>query len=69
VTRRSGNGQPAWGRGEREGVSAGVHKVEGNTSFDKYAKAAWAEWAEQGFGGLRGKVGQCRRGWAEWAKI
>jgi hypothetical protein len=41
-----------------------MHKVEGNTPFGKYAKAAWAKWAERGPGGLRGKAGQHRRGWA-----
>jgi hypothetical protein len=28
---------------------AGMRKVEGNTPFGKYTKAAWAEWAERGF--------------------
>jgi hypothetical protein len=36
---------------EREGISAGVRKVEENTPFEKYANAAWAEW---GAGGWRG---------------
>jgi hypothetical protein len=54
---------------EREGVSAGVRKVEGNTPFDKYVNAAWAAWAEPGSGGLRGVAGQHGRGWAGWAKI
>jgi hypothetical protein len=54
---------------EREGISAGMHKVKGNTLFGKYAKAAWAEWAEWGSGGLRGEAGQCGRGWAGWAEI
>jgi hypothetical protein len=51
---------------EREGVSAGVRKVEENTPFGKYANAAWAEW---GAGGLWGVAGRCGRGWARWAKI
>jgi hypothetical protein len=42
---------------EREGVSAGVRKVEQNTPFRKYANAAWAEWADRGAGALRGRVG------------
>jgi hypothetical protein len=50
---------------EREGVSAGVHKVEENTPFNKYANAAGAEWAERGAGGLRGIAGRRGRGWAE----
>jgi hypothetical protein len=50
---------------EREGVSAGVHKVEENTPFGKYTKAAWAEWAERGAGGLQGIAGRRGRGWAE----
>jgi hypothetical protein len=54
---------------EREGVSAGVRKVEENTPFGKYANAAWAEWAEQGAGGLWGVAGRPGRGWAEWAEI
>jgi hypothetical protein len=33
-----------------------MRKVEGNTPFGKYAKAAWAEWAERGPSGLRGKA-------------
>jgi hypothetical protein len=41
-----------------------MRKVEGNTPFGKYAKAAWAEWAERGPGGLLGKAGQHGRGWA-----
>jgi hypothetical protein len=36
---------------EREGISTGVRKVEGNMPFGKYANAAWAEWES---GGLRG---------------
>jgi hypothetical protein len=43
---------------EREGVSAGVRKVEENTPFRKYANAAWAEWVERGADGLRGRAGQ-----------
>jgi hypothetical protein len=54
---------------EREGVSAVVCKVEGNTPFGKYANVAWPEWAERGFGGLRGVAGQRGRGGAGWAKI
>jgi hypothetical protein len=55
---------------EREGVFAGMRKVEENTPFDKYIKAAWTEWAEQGSGGLRGKAGQRRQGWAEiWGRF
>jgi hypothetical protein len=54
---------------EREGVSAGVRKVEGNMPFGKYANAAWAEWAEWGSDGLRGVAGQRGRGWAGWAEI
>jgi hypothetical protein len=54
---------------EREGVSAGVHKVQGNTPFGKYSNAAWVAWAERGSGGLRGIAGQRRRGWAGWAEI
>jgi hypothetical protein len=42
---------------EREGVSAGVRKVEENTPFRKYANAAWAEWAERGADGLWGGAG------------
>jgi hypothetical protein len=41
---------------EREGVSAGMCKVEGNMPIGKCAKAAWAEWAERGFGGIRGEA-------------
>jgi hypothetical protein len=54
---------------DREGVSAGVRKVEENTAFSKYANAAWAEWAERGAGGLQGIAGRRGRGWATWAKI
>jgi hypothetical protein len=54
---------------EREGVFAGVLKVEENTPFSKYANAAWTEWAEQGADGLRGVAGKRGRGWAGWAKI
>jgi hypothetical protein len=49
---------------EREGVSAGVRKVEENTPFGKYANAAWAEWAERGTGGLRGVAVRRGQGWA-----
>jgi hypothetical protein len=45
---------------ERDGVVAGMHKVEGNTPFGKYAKAAQAEWAECRHDGLRGKSGPTR---------
>jgi hypothetical protein len=78
MMRKSGNGSTGVGKGmkltgrphmvvtrEREGVSAGMRKVEGNMPFGKYAKAAWAEWAERGSGGLRGEAGQRGRGWAE----
>jgi hypothetical protein len=54
---------------EREGVSAGVHKVKLNTPFGQYANAAWAEWAQRGAGGLRGIAGRHGRGWAGWAEI
>jgi hypothetical protein len=54
---------------ERDGVSAGVRKVEESMPFGKYANAAWAEWAEQGAGGLWGIAGRRGRGWARWAKI
>jgi hypothetical protein len=47
---------------EREDISAGVRKVEGNTPFGKYANAAWAEWVERGSGGLRGIAGQRGQG-------
>jgi hypothetical protein len=47
---------------EREGISAGVRKVEENTPFGKYANTAWAEWAERGVGGLRGVAGRRGRG-------
>jgi hypothetical protein len=40
---------------ESEGVVAGMHKVEGNTPFGNYAKAAWAKWVERGPGGLWAK--------------
>jgi hypothetical protein len=51
---------------DREGVSTGVRKVEGNTPFGKYANAAWAE---RGAGGRRGVAGRRGRGWAGWAEI
>jgi hypothetical protein len=54
---------------EREGVSAGVRKVEENTPFGKYDNAAWAKWAERGAGGRRGVAGRCGRWWAGWAEI
>jgi hypothetical protein len=54
---------------EREGVSAGVRKVEENTPFGKYANAAWAVWAERGAGGQRGIADRRRLGWAGWAEI
>jgi hypothetical protein len=54
---------------EREGVSAGVRKVEENTPFGQYANVAWAEWAELGADGLRGVACQREWGWAGWAKI
>jgi hypothetical protein len=54
---------------EREGVSAGVRKVEGNTPFGKYTNAAWPEWAERGSDGLRGVAGQRERCWAGWGEI
>jgi hypothetical protein len=54
---------------EREGASAGVRKVEGDTPFSTYANAAWAEWAERGACGLRGVAGQRGQGWAGWAEI
>jgi hypothetical protein len=54
---------------EREGVSAGVRKVEENTPFGTYANMAWAEWAEKGASGLWGIAGRRGRGWAEWAEI
>jgi hypothetical protein len=38
-----------------------MRKVEGNTPFGKYARAAWAEWAERGLGGLRGKAASTGR--------
>jgi hypothetical protein len=44
---------------EREGISAGVRKVEKNTPFGGYANAAWAE---RGAGGLRGVAGRRGRG-------
>jgi hypothetical protein len=47
---------------EREDVSAGVRKVEVNTSFSKYANVAWAEWAERGAGGRWGVEGRLGRG-------
>jgi hypothetical protein len=43
---------------EREGVAAGVRKVEENTPFGKYANVAWVEWAERGASVLRGGAGQ-----------
>jgi hypothetical protein len=54
---------------EREGVSAGVYKVEENTPFGKYANAAWAKWAEWGAGGLQVIARQRGQGWAGWAEI
>jgi hypothetical protein len=54
---------------ERDGASAGVHKVEENTPFGKYTNTVWAEWAELGAGGLWGVAGRRGRGWAGWAEI
>ncbi len=52
-----------------EGVVAGLRKLEEETPFGKYAKAAQAEWAERVHGGLRGEAGRHGRGWAGWAEI
>jgi hypothetical protein len=54
---------------ERGSVVDRLHKLEEEVPFGKYAKAAQAEWAERVHGGLQGKAGRHRRGWAGWAKI
>jgi hypothetical protein len=43
--------------GERKGIMAEVHKLEGKAPCGKYAKALQAEWAERGGSSLRGKAG------------
>jgi creatinine amidohydrolase/Fe(II)-dependent formamide hydrolase-like protein len=50
---------------EGEGVIAGLHKLEEETAFGKYAKAAQAEMARARARGLREKVGGGGAGWAE----
>jgi hypothetical protein len=51
---------------EREGVSAGVRKVEENTPFRKYANAAWAE---RGAGACGVEWASAGWGWARCAEI
>jgi hypothetical protein len=52
---------------EGEGVIAGLRKLEVETTFGNYAKAAQAEMGPvRARDGLRCRVGQHGRGWAEF---
>jgi hypothetical protein len=55
---------------EEEGVVAGLRKLEEETAFGKYAKAAQAGMGRaHARGGLRCGAGQHGRGWAGWAEF
>jgi hypothetical protein len=53
----------------RGNVVDGLHKLEEEAPFGKYAKAAQAEWTERAHGGLQAKQPVAARGWAGWAGI
>jgi hypothetical protein len=55
---------------EEEGVIAGLRKLEEETAFGKYAKAAQAGMGRaHARGGLLCRAGQHGRGWAGWAEF